>query len=123
MPNIDNKTFNDHARRLKLTMKLRKGGALTKAQEELLKRLGGAYPHKHSPSDEKRAALRKAKRDAKAAAEQEALLAKVAESNTPAVEKCSCSACAVTPHASDCAVHNEPAYPNGPCDCGVEVKA
>ena len=20
-------------------------------------------------------------------------------------------------HASDCAVHNEPAYPNGPCDC------
>ena len=23
-------------------------------------------------------------------------------------------------HDSDCAVHNEPAYPNGPCDCGVE---
>ena len=23
-------------------------------------------------------------------------------------------------HASDCAVHNEPAYPNGPCDCGAE---
>jgi hypothetical protein len=22
-------------------------------------------------------------------------------------------------HASDCATHNEPAYPNGPCDCGV----
>lgn len=22
-------------------------------------------------------------------------------------------------HASDCAVHNEPAYPNGPCDCGA----
>lgn len=22
-------------------------------------------------------------------------------------------------HASDCAVHNEPAYPNGPCDCGL----
>lgn len=21
-------------------------------------------------------------------------------------------------HWSDCAVHNEPAYPNGPCDCG-----
>lgn len=20
-------------------------------------------------------------------------------------------------HASDCAVHNAPAYPNGPCDC------
>jgi hypothetical protein len=23
-------------------------------------------------------------------------------------------------HASDCAVHNMPAYPNGPCDCGFE---
>lgn len=22
-------------------------------------------------------------------------------------------------HASDCAVHNEPAMPNGPCDCGA----
>lgn len=22
-------------------------------------------------------------------------------------------------HASDCAVHNEPAEPNGPCDCGL----
>ena len=22
-------------------------------------------------------------------------------------------------HSSDCAVHNEPAMPNGPCDCGV----
>jgi hypothetical protein len=23
-------------------------------------------------------------------------------------------------HWSDCAVYNEPAYPNGPCDCGVD---
>jgi hypothetical protein len=23
-------------------------------------------------------------------------------------------------HASDCAVHNEPAFPAGPCDCGAE---
>ena len=22
-------------------------------------------------------------------------------------------------HASDCAVHNMPAYPAGPCDCGA----
>ena len=22
-------------------------------------------------------------------------------------------------HASDCALHNMPAFPNGPCDCGV----
>lgn len=26
-------------------------------------------------------------------------------------------------HASDCAVHNEPAYPAGPCNCGAEVSA
>lgn len=25
-------------------------------------------------------------------------------------------------HDSDCAVHNEPAYPNGPCDCGVDPR-
>lgn len=24
-------------------------------------------------------------------------------------------------HASDCARHNEPAYPNGPCDCGLSL--
>ena len=23
-------------------------------------------------------------------------------------------------HTSDCAVHNEPAFPAGPCDCGAE---
>lgn len=26
-------------------------------------------------------------------------------------------------HASDCAVHNEPAYPAGPCDCGIDPNA
>jgi hypothetical protein len=31
---------------------------------------------------------------------------------------CECDACKISPHWSDCAVHNEPAYPNGPCDCG-----
>ena len=25
-------------------------------------------------------------------------------------------------HWSDCAVHNEPAYPNGPCNCGANVE-
>lgn len=24
-------------------------------------------------------------------------------------------------HDSDCAVHNEPAYPNGPCDCYADA--
>ena len=32
---------------------------------------------------------------------------------------CQCEACQTDgPHMSDCAVHNEPAYPNGPCSCG-----
>jgi hypothetical protein len=35
-------------------------------------------------------------------------------------EQCQCPACKVTPHASDCAVHNEPAYPKGACDCGAQ---
>jgi len=26
-------------------------------------------------------------------------------------------------HDSDCAQHNEPAYPNGPCDCSARRKA
>lgn len=26
-------------------------------------------------------------------------------------------------HASDCAIHNEPALPNGPCDCGATAQA
>jgi len=30
-------------------------------------------------------------------------------------ETCQCDEC--RPHTSDCAVHNEPAYPKGPCDC------
>jgi hypothetical protein len=29
----------------------------------------------------------------------------------------------IVEHASDCAVHNEPAYPNGPCDCGFVLEA
>ena len=33
---------------------------------------------------------------------------------------CQCPACKVTPHASDCAVHNEPAYPKGACNCGAQ---
>lgn len=36
---------------------------------------------------------------------------------------CRCIACRETTHASDCAVHNMPAYPNGPCDCRIERKS
>lgn len=40
--------------------------------------------------------------------------------DTQKPEHCGCEACEDgTTHLSDCAVHNEPAYPNGPCDCGV----
>ena len=30
---------------------------------------------------------------------------------------CNCGNCNDYQHQSDCAVHNEPAYPNGPCRC------
>lgn len=35
-------------------------------------------------------------------------------------EQCQCPACKIAPHASDCAVHNAPAYPVGACDCGAQ---
>ena len=35
-------------------------------------------------------------------------------------EQCQCPDCKVTPHASDCAVHNEPAWPKGACNCGAQ---
>ena len=36
---------------------------------------------------------------------------------------CQCGSCTATVrHKSDCAVHNEPAYPAGPCDCGAAPK-
>jgi hypothetical protein len=31
--------------------------------------------------------------------------------------QCKCGPCETLPHDSDCAVHNEPATPNGDCDC------
>jgi len=35
-----------------------------------------------------------------------------------ALDHCQCDACRDgTIHASDCAVHNAPASPKGPCDC------
>ena len=38
----------------------------------------------------------------------------------PSVKHCMCGACRDGEiHWSDCAVHNEPAYPRGECDCGV----
>ena len=36
------------------------------------------------------------------------------------LEHCQCPECQVLPHASDCAVHNEPAYPKGECNCGAQ---
>lgn len=36
---------------------------------------------------------------------------------------CQCPACATIQHASSCAVHNAPALPNGPCDCGAEGRS
>ena len=42
------------------------------------------------------------------------------EYTAPQPAHCQCTACKDgILHASDCAVHNGPAYPAGPCDCGV----
>ena len=35
-------------------------------------------------------------------------------------EGCQCPECQIKPHTSDCAVHNEPAYLKGRCDCGAQ---
>ena len=37
-----------------------------------------------------------------------------------ALSGCQCPECQVVLHASDCAVHNEPAYPKGQCNCGAQ---
>ena len=35
--------------------------------------------------------------------------------------RCQCDDCQITPHQSDCAVHNMPALPKGECDCGAVI--
>jgi len=40
----------------------------------------------------------------------------------PQQEHCQCPECKVTLHASDCAVHSEPAFPKGECDCGAQTQ-
>lgn len=37
-----------------------------------------------------------------------------------ALSSCQCSECKVAIHASDCAVHSEPAYPKSECNCGAQ---
>ena len=37
--------------------------------------------------------------------------------HAPASHRCGPDGC---DHASSCAVHNGPALPNGPCDCGYD---
>ncbi len=37
-----------------------------------------------------------------------------------AAPKCGCDACKDYPHRSDCAVHNAPALPIGPCNCRID---
>ena len=38
------------------------------------------------------------------------------------IEQCQCTECQIKPHASDCAVHSETAYPKGECDCGAQTE-
>lgn len=43
----------------------------------------------------------------------------LAEQTAP---RCQCPECKVVLHSSDCALHNEPAHPNGKCNCGAQRK-
>lgn len=43
--------------------------------------------------------------------------------NTQAIEQCQCPECQIKPHASDCAVHSEPAYSKGKCNCGAQPES
>jgi hypothetical protein len=36
---------------------------------------------------------------------------------------CQCNECQIVKHASDCAVHNEPALPKGICTCGATISS
>lgn len=51
---------------------------------------------------------------------EEGILEEVEETAMERVmEWCKCRDCSEGgPHRSDCAVHNAPAYPKGPCNCG-----
>lgn len=76
--------------------------------DDFIARLGGPIV---------RSALREWRRDMLDTAQpnefERGLLAKADKGN---VHKCGTESCN---HASDCAVHNEPAYPNGDCTCGA----
>jgi hypothetical protein len=77
---------------------------------------GGGFPAKRAMSADK--LLEDATRSCNNIDEQRALDALMREAQ-PA--HCQCFACRDgVLHWSDCAVHNGPAYPAGPCDCGVE---
>jgi hypothetical protein len=85
------------------------------AFDEIERRQGGGFPAKRAMAADK--LLEDATRSCNNIDEQRALDALMRKAQ-PA--HCQCPACKDgVLHASDCAVHNGPAYPAGPCDCGV----
>jgi hypothetical protein len=88
------------------------------AFDELARRQGmwgGGFPAKRAMAANK--LLEEATRSCNNIDEQRALDALMREAQPT---HCQCTACKNgILHASDCAVHNGPAYPAGPCDCGV----
>lgn len=86
------------------------------AFDEIERRQGGGFHAKRAAAADK--LLEDATRSCNNIDEQRALDALMRKAQ-PA--HCQCTACKDgIIHASDCAVHNGPAYPAGPCDCGVE---
>ena len=88
------------------------------AFDELARRQGmwgGGFKAKQAMAADK--LLEEATRSCNHIDEQRALDALMREAQPT---HCQCTACKNgILHASDCAVHNGPAYPAGPCDCGV----
>jgi len=78
---------------------------------------GGGFPAKRAMAADK---LQEPLHVVQSNGKHSPLLTHMMNKRTTPSAHCQCTACKTgIIHASDCAVHNGPAYPAGPCDCGV----
>jgi len=87
------------------------------AFEEIERRQGGGFPAKRAMAADK---LQEPLHVVQSNGKHSPLLTHMMNKRTTPSAHCQCTACKTgIIHASDCAVHNGPAYPAGECDCGV----
>jgi len=87
------------------------------AFDELERRQGGGFPAKRAMAADK---LQEPLHVVQSNGKHSPLLTHMMNKRTAPPAHCQCTACKTgIIHASDCAVHNGPAYPAGECDCGV----